>query len=124
MLRFAADELHDVRGSQSSVWKFTNLRLTKSFPVRQTPKLPPTALIFLATASLLFGQVSPEEHARHHPGQAEATPGGSPAQSPGPGMMEGMGEMMRGMHGTAPKELYPSLMALPTLSAEQRQQVE
>src|SRR6266568_287182 len=126
MLRFAADELHDVRGSQSSVWKFTNLRLTKSFPVRQTPKLQPSALIVLATASLLFGQVSPEEHARHHPGQAEATPGGPPAKpaAAGPGMMQGMGEMMSGMHGPPPKELYPSLMSLPTLSAEQRKQVE
>jgi len=94
--------------------------------VRQTPKLAPSALIFLATASLLFGQVSPEEHARHHPGQTGATPGGSPAKpaAAGPGMMEGVGEMMSGMHGPPPKELYPSLMSLPALSAEQRKQVE
>ncbi len=32
--------------------------------------------------------------------------------------------MMRGMHGTPPKELYPSLMSLPKLSPEQRTQVE
>ncbi len=84
------------------------------------------ALIIFATGPLLFGQVSPEEHARHHPGQAEATPGGSPVKpaGAGPGMMEGMGEMMSGMHGTPPKQLYPTLMSLPTLSAEQRQQVE
>src|SRR6266496_4490803 len=65
-------------------------------------------------------QVSKEEHARHHPAQIAPSPGTSPAQSPGPGM----GEMMRGMHGTPSKELYPSLMSLPTLSPEQRKQVE
>ena len=65
-------------------------------------------------------QVSEEEHARHHPGQVTASPGASPAQAPGPGMMEGMGEM----HGVPPKQLYPTLMSLPTLSAEQRKQVE
>ncbi len=32
--------------------------------------------------------------------------------------------MMSGMHGPPPKELYPSLMSLPALSAEQRKQVE
>src|SRR6266568_4069442 len=84
------------------------------------------ALIIFTTGPLLFGQVSPEEHARHHPGQA-AMPGASPTSSaPGAmgGMMEGMGEMMKGMGGTPPKELYPTLMSLPTLSAEQRKQVE
>ena len=41
------------------------------------------------------------------------------------GMMEGMSEMMKGMHGaTPPKELYPTLMALPELSPEQRTLVE
>src|SRR6266536_3596988 len=69
-------------------------------------------------------QVSEEEHARHHPAQITPSPGTSPAQSPGPGMMEGVGEMMSGMGMPAPKELYPSLMSLPALSAEQRKQVE
>ena len=66
-----------------------------------------------------------EEHARHHPDQAAtpAQPGASPAVAPG-GMMGGMGEMMSGMHGTPPKELYPTLMSLTALSAEQRKQVE
>src|SRR6266581_3875656 len=84
------------------------------------------ALIIFTTGPLLFGQVSPEEHARHHPGQA-AMPGASPTSSAPDamgGMMEGMGEMMKGMGGTPPKELYPTLMSLPTLSAEQRKQVE
>ncbi|HEX2852486.1 MAG TPA: 2Fe-2S iron-sulfur cluster-binding protein [Opitutaceae bacterium] len=76
---------------------------------------------------------TPEEHASHHPAQA---PGAAPAAgavtgAPGTtaagmgGMMEGMGEMMKGMMGAPPsKELYPTLMALPSLTPEQRQQVE
>ena len=39
-------------------------------------------------------------------------------------MMEGMGEMMKGMGKPPPKELYPTLMALPELSPEQRKLVE
>jgi hypothetical protein len=39
-------------------------------------------------------------------------------------MMEQMGEMMKNMGKPPPKELYPSLMALPELSPEQRKQVE
>ena len=35
-----------------------------------------------------------------------------------------MGEMMKGMGKPPPKELYPTLMALPELSPEQRTQVE
>ena len=78
---------------------------------------------------------SPEEHASHHPGAAgagamPATPGAAPAMgaTPGPGgmggMMEGMGEMMKNMGKPPPKELYPTLMALPELSPEQRKLVE
>ena len=53
-------------------------------------------------------------------------PGGSPPNpaTGGPGMMEGMGEMMKGMGAPAPKQLYPTLMSLPSLSPEQRQKVE
>ncbi|MDI1314878.1 MAG: hypothetical protein PSV43_22130, partial [Prosthecobacter sp.] len=72
---------------------------------------------------------TPEEHASHHPGAAPASgaPGmagmGSPAGAGG--MMEGMGDMMKGMMGkTPPKELYPTLMALPELTPEKRQAVE
>ncbi len=39
--------------------------------------------------------------------------------------MAGMGEMMKGMMGVPPpKELYPTLMALPALTPEQRTQIE
>ena len=82
----------------------------------------------------LIAQVSPEEHASHHPGQAgTAAPdrGAGPAQAKTSGgaggmggMMEGMGEMMKEMSKPATKELYPSLMALPELSPDERKQVE
>jgi ferredoxin-NADP reductase/ferredoxin len=85
---------------------------------------------------------SPEEHASHHPAAAGAgampsasgaapgmsampAAGASPAPSRMGSMMEGMGDMMKGMMGGGrPKEIYPSLMALPVLSPEQRKQIE
>lgn len=39
-------------------------------------------------------------------------------------MAGGMGEMMKNMGVPPPKDLYPTLMALPELSPEQRKQVE
>jgi ferredoxin-NADP reductase len=65
-----------------------------------------------------------EEHASHHPDQA-ATPAQPDASPTGktPGMGD-MSEMMKSMGASPPKELYPSLMALPELSPEQRKQVE
>jgi len=94
--------------------------------------------VILAALCLLVlparGQVSPEEHAKHHPGAAAAPAGGAgmPASAAQPaagaggmgGMMEGMGEMMKGMHGTPPKALYPSLMELPDLPPEKRDEVQ
>ena len=89
---------------------------------------------------------SPEEHASHHPGAAPvagAMPGGArgmggmgppagaggmmPGMGPSAGaggMMGGMGEMMKNMGKPPPKELYPSLMALPELTPEKRLEVE
>ena len=72
---------------------------------------------------------TPEEHASHHPGGPAPPAGAMPAAAGGSpeasgGMMEGMGEMMKGMGKPPPKELYPSLMALPELTPEKRQQVE
>lgn len=74
---------------------------------------------------------SPEEHARHHPGQAGGgapAAGAMPVASPGAaggmgGGMEGMEKMMEGIGKAAPKELYPSLMSFPELTPEQREQV-
>lgn len=91
-------------------------------------------IILLLAAATLHAQVSPEEHAKHHPpspGAAPAAgqPGGMspPAAGTGAGaggMMEGMGEMMKGMGGTPPKALYPSLMDLPDLPPEKRDEVQ
>lgn len=69
---------------------------------------------------------TPEEHASHHPGAAGAGPGGMgpPAGVGPPGGMGDMGEMMKGMGVPPPKDLYPSLMAVPELSPELRKQVE
>ena len=96
-----------------------------------------TVWLGLAVCSSKTHAQTPEEHASHHPGAAPAAgampaatgaPGragpGAPAAGAG-GMMEGMGDMMKGMMGkTPPKELYPTLMALPELTPEKRQAVE
>lgn len=96
---------------------------------RYSPKAKAVfVLISLLWASGLCAQ-SPADHASHHPGAAGgAMPaaGAMLAATPdsGGGMMEGMGEMMKNMGKPPPKELYPSLMALPELTPEQRKQVE
>lgn len=92
-------------------------------------------LVGLLWASGLRAQ-SPDEHASHHPGQAQqpttAPDGMGPPAGVGPpggaggmgGMMEGMGEMMKGMGAPPPKELYPSLMDLPDLPLTKRLEIE
>ena len=69
---------------------------------------------------------TPDEHAAHHPGGTPAA--GMTTNAPGGmggGMMEGMGDMMKGMMGGAKtKELYPSLMDLPDLPLAKRLEVE
>lgn len=80
----------------------------------------------LFVSAMALSQVSPEEHAKHHPqppGPPSDTPG-PPESAPGAGMMEGMGEMMRNMGAPPPKALYPSLMSLRDLSPEQRDEVQ
>ena len=57
------------------------------------------------------------------PGGAPAPAGGMPAAGAG-GMMEQMGEMMKNMGKPPPKQLYPTLMALPELTPEKRIEVE
>ena len=56
------------------------------------------------------------------PGPAAGMPAGE--KPGGGGMMAGMGEMMKNMGKPPPKELYPSLMALPELTPEKRREVE
>lgn len=78
-------------------------------------------------------QVTPEEHAAHHPQEdAQATDepaaggmgGGMMGGGMGGGMGEGMGDMMSAMGVPPPKELYPSLMELPDLPLERRAEVQ
>ena len=98
-----------------------------------------TMSIGLAVAFPSYAQVSPEDHAKHHPapdagatpnaplnmapampaGQ-DAPPGAAPAMPAGPGGMADMGKMMEGMGKPPPKELYPSLMDLPDPTPEQQ----
>lgn len=86
-------------------------------------------LVGLLAAPRLNAQ-SPDEHASHHPaaagaGAMTAAAVGATATGGAGDMMAGMGEMMKGMMGAPPpKELYPTLMALPSLTLEQRKQVE
>jgi ferredoxin-NADP reductase len=89
---------------------------------------------------------SPDGHSEHHPGtpptagappaSSASSPAGAPGgpqtgnandrqpPSSGAAAMGGMGEMMGGMMGRPRKEFYPSLMALPSLTPEQRQRIE
>lgn len=68
-------------------------------------------------------QVSPDQHAQHHPGVAGRP--GMATNAPGMSGMEGMmQEMMRGMGAPPPKELYPALMSLPDLPPEKRTLVQ
>ncbi len=90
------------------------------------------ASVAIITAMLAFsmasaqGQVSPEEHALHHP--PDSSGGGSAPDSqpvnPTGGMGDMMGGMMESMHGGSPeKEFYPSLMGLPDLPLERRSEL-
>ena len=76
---------------------------------------------------LAHAEISPEEHAKHHPapGATKQMPSG---QAQGGGAMSGMGEMMKEMMDDmgAPKkkEFYPSLMDMPRLSEETKNELE
>ncbi|MEZ6080392.1 MAG: FAD-binding oxidoreductase [Pirellulaceae bacterium] len=104
-------------------------------------------VIGLDASGNAHAQISPEEHASHHPEQADGSQGGSgmsgmgiggPAEGAGPGRMGdksggmmgggegggGMGGMMEKMGAPKPKDLYPSLMELPDLPMERRGELE
>lgn len=80
--------------------KLTRLRGFQTFSVA----------FLLAVASVSFAQATTDEHAAHHPGGKEKEG-------------EGMSGMMKCI-GTPSKELYPSLMNLPTLSPEKRLEIQ
>ncbi len=64
-------------------------------------------------------QMTPEEHAKHHPGAAQ--PGHPPSTPPAGPTSGGMSDMMKGMGTTGPPPLFPSLMELPSVSPERRE---
>ena len=98
-------------------------------------------VVGLAVALSGYGQ-TPDEHAKHHPGQDKGgavgmPPGGMPKGKDGAagmapadkggmmgGGMEGMMDgMMKKMGVPPPKDIYPSLMSLPELTPDQREQL-
>jgi ferredoxin-NADP reductase len=103
--------------------------------------------MFVISPESAYTQVTPEEHASHHPDQAGAAspdpgatdteqgsgskpPDGSTGGMMGAGGMGGMmgeggmGKMMERMGAPPPKQLYPSLMALPDMPIEKRQEIQ
>ena len=86
--------------------------------------------VVLALVLPCYGQ-SQEDHAKHHPkGDGVAMPpagknaGTAESAAKDGGGMEGMMDgMMKKMGVPPPKDLYPSLMSLPKLTTEQREQV-
>lgn len=82
-------------------------------------------IILACCTSFAFGQVSPEEHRKHHPQKT----GGSGSRRKDGGMMGGPGgammdEMMRKMGAPKPKQMYPRLMDLPDLPLEKRDEIK
>lgn len=102
-------------------------KLTACFPARLIG-----ILVFAATSPLaVHAQVSPEEHAQHHPNQSQdgtSTEQGSGSRGSGGMMGGGMGgmmdEMMEKMGAPKPKEMYPRLMDLPDLPMEERAEIK
>ena len=92
------------------------------------PQLCACAILVLTPFANSLPQVTPEEHAEHHPqedaqGTEKPEPGGMSGMMSG-GMGEGMGDMMSNMGVPPPKELYPSLMEVPDLPLERRAEVK
>ena len=76
-------------------------------------------------AGVAPAQVSPADHAKHHPQPGGAGPPADPAGQPGPAAgppgMGGMGGMMDMMHGRPPaREPFPEMMNTPKLDPEAR----
>src|SRR6516165_948881 len=82
-------------------------------------------LVSLAGLGLVPAQTPPDAHTQHHP-PASSPDVSSPASSAAPPVSApaGMGNMTQGMGAAPPKEIYPSLMDLPTLPPEKRADVQ
>ena len=73
-----------------------------------------------------IAQMSPEEHASHHPAEEASEEGDTEASDdpePSAPAGGGMGSMM-GKLEPPPKDLYPSLMSMPDLSVQDLKQIE
>ena len=82
------------------------------------------AAVWLAFALPALGQMSAEEHAKHHPDQAKSgPPGPGGMMGMGSGMMQ-MGSGMMGMGKQPPAEIFPSLMQSSPRTPEQRANLE
>lgn len=114
-----------IETNNSRTMAFQGRRMNSRWPWKAT------VLVAMFLSLPAYGQeMSPEEHASHHPGQAaaaatpEAGAGSAPAAaSGGTDGGGGMGDMMNDMGKAPPLELYPSLMNLPDETPEQRQKI-
>lgn len=78
------------------------------------------ALTATAAVSAAAQQPSDGDHSAHHPGAGSPALGGS---VPPAGSGAGMGGMAGMMGGAPNKQLYPTLMSMPSLGADERQAV-
>ena len=85
-----------------------------------------SAVLYICFCAISVAGQTPDEHASHHPDQSSPASGkaeGMPAR-PNSGMGGEMERMMKQMLNPPPKELYPTLMSLPELSAAKRTEIQ
>lgn len=109
------------------------MAMGKSVSLKQLARCLVCALV-LGVSNYAVAQTSQEEHSQHHPerfggtdarlsDQGNARAGAAAGPTMGAGMGAMMDGMMEKMGAPKPKDLYPSLMSLPDLSAEKRTEV-
>lgn len=92
-------------------------------PRRAVLRLEVGVLFLLAALTPALAQ-TPEEHEQHHPAVPSDTPATPQRADTAGAPPEAQNGAMGGMMGAPAKALYPSLMDLPELPAEQRQEYE
>lgn len=84
--------------------------------------VPACVLVLIVAASVATGTATaqtPSEHEQHHPPQTATPPVTQPSPDPA-ATAPNMNTMMQPMGAPPPQALYPSLIALPELTPEQR----